>query len=113
MYELITDLSQGDTMHKKPFSRSRLVSFWWPYRASFLTLVLFCLGSGGNPKMVSENFLWGAAFSAHQSEGATGGGEHGDWYQFEHRATSPIYNRDNADQAVDFWNRYAEDIQVA
>jgi beta-glucosidase len=63
-----------------------------------------------------SGFLWGAAFSAHQTEGAVDGGENGDWYKFEHPTpphSSPIYNSDTADVAVDHWNRYEEDLQAA
>jgi beta-glucosidase len=61
------------------------------------------------------NFLWGAALSAHQTEGAFDGGENADWYGFEHPVItpSPIKNGDTADVAVDFWHRYNEDIQNA
>jgi beta-glucosidase len=63
------------------------------------------------PKM----FLWGVAFSAHQTEGLTGGGENGDWYTFEHPSSgkSPITNGDTADVAVDHWNRFDEDFGFA
>jgi len=63
-----------------------------------------------------DNFLWGVAFSAHQTEGSTGGGEAGDWWLYEHPApgkASPIANGDTADLAVDHWNRYPEDIRIA
>jgi beta-glucosidase len=60
-----------------------------------------------------DTFIWGAAISAHQTEGAYEGGENSDWYQFEHQAQSPISNGDNADQAVDFWHRYPEDLKIA
>ncbi|MBX9765960.1 MAG: family 1 glycosylhydrolase, partial [Bdellovibrionales bacterium] len=62
------------------------------------------------------NFLWGAAFSHHQTEGKTGGGENGDWFEFSNPANgkkSPIENGDTANVAVDFWNRYPEDITIA
>src|SRR5512141_1677304 len=39
---------------------------------------------GGSPMAYDSNFLWGAAISAHQVEGAFEGGENGDWYRFEH-----------------------------
>lgn len=66
------------------------------------------------------NFLWGVAWSAHQTEGLTGGGEHGDWWRFEHPTASsrdgwrsPIRNGDTADVATDHWNRYPEDLRLA
>lgn len=64
----------------------------------------------------SKNFLWGAAFSAHQTEGVFGGGEHGDWWNFEHPKEGipfPIANGDTADLAVDYWHRYSEDYAWA
>lgn len=63
-----------------------------------------------------RSFLWGAAFSAHQTEGAEGGGEAGDWYAFEHETRDgkpTIAGGDTADRATDFWNRYAEDFREA
>jgi beta-glucosidase len=62
-----------------------------------------------------EGFVWGVAFSAHQAEGVAGGGEAGDWFRFEHPMSgkSPIENGDTADLAVDHWNRYAEDLELA
>ncbi|MFT3769649.1 MAG: glycoside hydrolase family 1 protein [Minicystis sp.] len=63
-----------------------------------------------------RSFLWGAAFSAHQTEGRAGGGENGDWYRFEHETKDgkpTIAGGDTADRATDFWNRYDEDYQEA
>jgi beta-glucosidase len=60
-----------------------------------------------------DSFIWGAAISAHQTEGAFEGGDNGDWYQFEHQTPAPILNGDNADLAVDFWHRYPEDLKIA
>jgi beta-glucosidase len=61
------------------------------------------------------DFLWGAAFSAHQTEGKTGGAENGDWWHFEHpqNGQSPIANGDTADISIDHWNRYPEDFAAA
>lgn len=63
------------------------------------------------------DFLWGVAFSAHQTEGLAGGGENGDWYRFEHRrrwyGKRTIDHGDTADLAADFWNRYPEDLELA
>lgn len=76
---------------------------------------LFNCASSFAASSYSPDFLWGAAFSAHQTEGKVGGGENGDWYQFEHPWLwpSPITNHDTADLAVDHWNRYEEDLQAA
>src|SRR5579871_5478195 len=69
-----------------------------------------------SPPPYPRTFLWGAAFSAHQTEGAEGGGEAGDWYRFEHETRNgkpTIAGGDTADRATDFWNRYSEDFQQA
>lgn len=63
-----------------------------------------------------QGFVWGAALSAHQTEGATGGAENGDWWQFEHslvNGRSPIADGDTTQVAVDHWHRYAEDFELA
>src|SRR5262245_18844259 len=83
-------------------------------RILVVTLVT-CLSSlahagGEYPK----SFLWGAALSAHQTEGSlAGGGTGSDWYRHEHRRKPVIANGDTADLAVDHWNRYAEDFDLA
>jgi beta-glucosidase len=68
-----------------------------------------------SPNHYPKAFIWGAALSAHQAEGAFGGGENGDWYAYEHQTggVSPIANQANADVATDFWHRYDEDFQIA
>jgi beta-glucosidase len=63
-----------------------------------------------------RDFVWGAALSAHQTEGAWGGAENGDWWQFEHslvNGRSPIAGGDTTEVAVDHWHRYAEDFALA
>jgi beta-glucosidase/6-phospho-beta-glucosidase/beta-galactosidase len=59
-----------------------------------------------------STFLWGAAMSAHQIEGLTGGGQNADWYPFEHTPGN-IYDNQNADIATDHWHRYPGDFQLA
>ncbi len=59
-----------------------------------------------------SQFLWGAAISAHQVEGAFEGGENSDWYQFEHTPGN-VLNGDTADIATDHWHRYSEDFEIA
>jgi beta-glucosidase len=59
-----------------------------------------------------STFLWGAAMSAHQVEGLTGGGQNADWYPFEHTPGN-IYGNQNADVATDLWDRYPGDFQLA
>src|SRR4051812_31441227 len=69
-----------------------------------------------NPPQYPRPFLWGAAFSAHQTEGVKGGGESGDWYKFEHEKKGgkpTIVGGDTADRATDFWDRHLEDLQQA
>lgn len=54
--------------------------------------------------------------SAHQTEGVTGGGENSDWYAFEHESKQGkpnVRNGENADVAVDHWNRYRDDLKLA
>lgn len=69
-----------------------------------------------SPPRYPGSFLWGAAFSAHQTEGVAGGGEGGDWYRFEHETRDgkpTIASGDTADRATDFWNRHDEDFREA
>jgi hypothetical protein len=75
--------------------------------------LLLLVTSQAKAQIYPDSFIWGAAISAHQTEGAFDGGENGDWYQFEHQTPSPISNGDNADRAVDFWHRYPEDLKIA
>lgn len=74
--------------------------------------------------LASLDFGYGAAISAHQTEGATGGAEAGDWWAFEHGfdptsaalkplGRKPIARNENADIAVDHWHRYDEDFALA
>ena len=64
------------------------------------------------PTRYGPEFLWGAAISAHQVEGATGGGQNSDWWLFEHMPGN-ILNGDTADVATDYWRRYPEDLKLA
>jgi beta-glucosidase len=77
----------------------------------------FCSISQADPTPAyPAGFLWGAAFSAHQTEGITGGGEAGDWWAFENPtdgSASPIGNGDTSRVAVDHWNRFDEDFSIA
>jgi beta-glucosidase len=72
-----------------------------------LLLFMACLSVYAKP------FAFGAASSAHQAEGKTGGAEHGDWYGLEHAGSGAIFANDDADVAVDFWQRYDEDFALA
>jgi beta-glucosidase len=84
-------------------------------------LALAALASVEAHASYPDGFTWGAALSAHQTEGMAGGAENGDWWQFEHSllgqtskgGRSPIAGGDTTDQAVDHWNRYAEDFEEA
>ena len=87
-----------------------------PLRCSVVFLLLSSTLAQADGRPYPRNFLWGAAFSHHQTEGKTGGSENGDWYQFSNPGKgkkSPIENGDTANVAVDFWNRYPEDLRLA
>lgn len=62
-------------------------------------------------------FLWGVAFSAHQTEGSIeGGGDNSDWYEFElgsKNGKPNIKHAHNTAIAVDHWNRFEEDFDLA
>src|SRR5579885_2017347 len=84
--------------------------------------ILLALASGAGARAsvagdaYPEGFVWGAALSAHQTEGKTGGAENGDWWVFEHslvNGRSPISGGDTTEVEVDHWNRYAEDFELA
>ncbi|MEQ1878520.1 MAG: glycoside hydrolase family 1 protein [Bdellovibrionia bacterium] len=64
-----------------------------------------------------ETFLWGVAYSAHQTEGSVaGGGTGSDWYKFEldrRGGKTNIKNGDNTAVAIDHWNRFDEDHDLA
>ncbi len=84
----------------------------------FNLIVLSLVAFGMAPKSFAnpKTFLWGAALSAHQTEGAFEGGENGDWWEYEHsheNGVSPIAGGDTADFAVDHWHRYSEDYEIA
>lgn len=78
-----------------------------------LLIAVLLLSKPAFSQSYSKNYLWGVAFSAHQTEGKAGGGENSDWYAFEHQNPSPIIGGDTADVADDFWNRYESDIELA
>lgn len=76
--------------------------------------LLFCAATSASAATpYPQGFLWGAAWSAHQTEGLGGGGENGDWYAFEHSSPSPIAGGATADVADDGWDRYGDDLKVA
>lgn len=54
-------------------------------------------------------FIWGAAFSAHQTEG---GNDQSDWWDWEH-APGHIAGDQSTEIATDHWNRYGEDFELA
>lgn len=54
------------------------------------------------------NFLWGAATSAHQTEGNN---VNSDWWALEHRPDSPCV--EPSGDACDSYHRYSEDIAIA
>ena len=63
------------------------------------------------PKKFPENFLWGAATSSYQIEGAVSKDGKGKsiWDRFTH-IPGKIKNNDNGDIATDHYHRYKEDI---
>lgn len=54
-----------------------------------------------------DGFLWGAATAAHQVEGDN---TNSDWWQWEHRAGSPVH--EPSGRACEHYTRYAEDIAL-
>jgi beta-glucosidase len=82
-------------------------------KSAIFLFLLFTFTSQAWAQSYPDTFIWGAAISAHQTEGVFDGGENGDWYQFEHQSKSPISDQDTADLAVDFWHRYPEDLKIA
>jgi beta-glucosidase len=54
-----------------------------------------------------DGFLWGAATAAHQVEGANTGN---DWWEWEHRAGSPV--REPSGAACEHFSRYPDDISL-
>ncbi len=59
-------------------------------------------------KTKKTTFLWGAAISAHQTEGRN---RKSDWYDFE-RSVLAQKGLDVSGTGVDHWNRYEEDIAL-
>lgn len=55
-----------------------------------------------------EGFLWGAATSAHQVEGNN---KNNDWWEFEQQGK--VNNGETSGIAVDHYNRYEEDFDIA
>lgn len=55
-----------------------------------------------------EGFLWGAATAAHQVEGNN---IHNDWWEFEQKGN--VNNGETSGIAVDHYNRYEEDFDIA
>jgi beta-glucosidase len=58
------------------------------------------------PHTIPSDLVLGVSTSAHQVEG---GDTNSDWWAFE-REPGRIRSGDTADRAVDFWNRYADDV---
>ncbi len=87
-------------------------------------MLLVALGAQlflGSPVVLSagrtypRGFLWGAAWNHHSVEGMAGGGEQGDWWQWEHptHGSSPVFQGETADSAADHWNRFPDDLEIA
>ena len=60
-----------------------------------------------DPNRFPDGFLFGAAISAHQTEG---GNTNNDWWWWEHIAATPC--REPSGDACDFYHRYGEDIAM-
>ncbi|MGI6776911.1 MAG: GH1 family beta-glucosidase [Acetivibrionales bacterium] len=60
-----------------------------------------------------RNFIWGAATSAYQIEGAVNGGGRGVsiWDTFSH-TPGKVFNGDTGDTACDHYNRYKQDVSL-
>jgi beta-glucosidase len=58
--------------------------------------------------MTRRPFLWGAAISAHQTEGEN---RESDWWTFEHQVLAQRGIRPSL-RAADHWHRYADDIDA-
>lgn len=59
-------------------------------------------------------FLWGAASSAYQVEGAVneGGRTRSVWDDFAHASPARVYHNENADLATDFYHKYQGDLDL-
>jgi beta-glucosidase len=60
-----------------------------------------------SPETFPDGFLFGAAISAHQTEG---GNTNSDWWWWEHAESTPC--REPSGDACDFYHRYREDIAM-
>jgi beta-glucosidase len=60
-----------------------------------------------SPETFPDRFLFGAAISAHQTEG---GNTNSDWWWWEHAESTPC--REPSGDACDFYHRYREDIAM-
>ncbi|XP_050305569.1 myrosinase 1-like [Anthonomus grandis grandis] len=76
---------------------------------------LFIIGvSSKCQRCFGEDFMWGAATSAHQIEGAwnTSGKGENVWDWFTHNYPEKVRNGSNADIATDSYNKYQEDVDL-
>lgn len=94
----------------KALSSSQILGKYWK-KALFLALSAFLAmptrqAWADRPPLP---FSWGAAFSAHQTEG---GDRHSDWWDWE-LIPGKIAGNHNAQIATDHYNRYEEDFSLA
>lgn len=75
----------------------------------FSFLAFFSIQSADAQQASPMNFLWGAAFSAHQVEGGNDGS---DWWEWEHTPGKIAGNQTTA-VATDHYNRFREDFALA
>lgn len=106
--EFIPDFSNAQ--NTKPFEITKRNSIQVKLLMQYYSAVT-ATNSGKFPK----DFLFGAATSAYQIEGAwnTDGKGENIWDRFSHRNPSPIVNNDTGDVACDSYQRYKEDVAVA
>ncbi|MFN8254434.1 MAG: GH1 family beta-glucosidase [Bacteroidales bacterium] len=98
----------------------------WIKRTSLAAFGLFLAKYAKAPAMIfkqlkqnltkadfGENFKWGVAAAAYQTEGAWNidGKSESNWDHFAH-TPGKIERNENADVAADFYNKYAEDIDL-